>query len=117
LSQIGTRVIAGLIVAALVAVWGLIYVSPHPNANIKKSSDSKSAEITITNTGLLPASKDYSIVSPANVTTTTTVRTGKEYVSEEKPPKENVKFFKVNNLPRDAIIKIIVEGSDQISIE
>ena len=115
--QVCTRVISGLVVATIIAWWGINNIPPKPVETIVPAKTQDSSEINISNEGILPANVNYSVVSPDTATINTEVQEGGQYVFIEDTKDKNIKLLRVNNLPLNKTIKINVIGSDSVELK
>ncbi len=114
--QVCTRIISGLIVATLVAWWGINNIPAKTVENVIPNKAMNSSEISIKNEGLMPANIAYSIVSPDTTSIKADVQEGTPYVSVENTKNDNVKLLHINNLPSNRSVKVGIVGSDIVEL-
>ena len=115
--QICTRVISGLIVAALVAWWGVNNIPARPVERIIPSKTTDSSEINVRNEGFFPANIIYSVISPDAATIQANIQEGGPYASIENTQDNNVKLLHINNLPLNKSVKVRIIGSDVVELK
>jgi len=93
-----------------------MYIPAKPVFEILPKPSTKSAKISVTNKGLIPASGTYKIMSQDSAIVPETIE-GDQY-SDLKPTKDNgVWLLKYTNLPHNKKIKTNIIGSDVVTLK
>jgi hypothetical protein len=105
-----------LFVGVLLIKIGLWVAGPKPKGNAIPTSLS-SSEVTISNTGILPATTGFTISSPNSAISIQDVKEGKDYITVEPTTNEKVQYLSITNLPMGKTIKLNIEGSGSVKVK